>query len=72
MHLLWETDRWLQNYCVLNTSDVNADIDPSTDDVSKEAIDPKSKAGGGGGGGDPEVSHFECERFHSMPRSSLW
>ena len=29
MHVLWETDRWLQKYCVSNNSDVNVDFDTS-------------------------------------------
>ncbi|XP_059437086.1 probable glutamyl endopeptidase, chloroplastic isoform X2 [Corylus avellana] len=71
MHVLWETDRWLQKYCVSNTSDVKADIDASKQDVSKEATDSESKAAVASGGGGPEVSDFEHEGFYSMPRSSL-
>ncbi|XP_059436222.1 probable glutamyl endopeptidase, chloroplastic [Corylus avellana] len=37
MHVLWETDRWLQKYCVSNTTDLKADIDASKHDISKEA-----------------------------------
>jgi hypothetical protein len=74
MHVLWETDRWLQKYCESNTSDINADIDASKHDVSKGATDSESKAvaASGGGGGGPEASDFEHEGFHSMPMSSLW
>jgi hypothetical protein len=72
MHVLWETDRWLQKYCVSNTSVVKADIDVSKPDVSKEAADSESKAASASGGGGPEVSDFEHEGFYSMPRSSLW
>lgn len=39
MHVLWETDRWLQKYCVSNTcSDENAGLGASTDDTSKGTI----------------------------------
>ncbi|XP_035538716.1 probable glutamyl endopeptidase, chloroplastic isoform X3 [Juglans regia] len=70
MHVLWETDRWLQKFCVSNNSDVNADVDPtSKDDSSKGATDSKSEAAAASGGGGPEASHFECEELH--PRSSL-
>ena len=72
MHVLWETDRWLQKYCVSNTSVVKADIDASKQDVSKEATDSESKAAAASGGGGPEVSDFEHEGFYSLPRSSLW
>ncbi|GLT71894.1 hypothetical protein SLA2020_438790 [Shorea laevis] len=71
MHVLWETDRWLQKYCVSNTSDVNADIDASKHDVSKGATDSGSKAVAASGGGGPEVSDSE-QGFYSMPRSLLW
>ncbi|KAG7971045.1 hypothetical protein I3843_07G115900 [Carya illinoinensis] len=65
MHVLWETDRWLQKYCVSNNSDVNADVDPtSKDDSSKGATDSKSEAAAASGGGGPEASHFECEELH--------
>uniref|UniRef100_A0A2N9IQG8 Probable glutamyl endopeptidase, chloroplastic n=1 Tax=Fagus sylvatica TaxID=28930 RepID=A0A2N9IQG8_FAGSY len=72
MHVLWETDRWLQNHCVSNTSDIKADLDPSKDDLSKGTTDSKGKAVAASGGGGPEASDFECEGLHSMPRSLLW
>ncbi|XP_062143829.1 probable glutamyl endopeptidase, chloroplastic isoform X2 [Alnus glutinosa] len=71
MHVLWETDRWLQKYCESNTSDINADIDASKHDVSKGATDSESKAVAASGGGGPEASDFEHEGFYSVPRSSL-
>lgn len=72
MHVLWETDRWLQNYCVSNTSDVNPDTDMSENEASKGATDSESKSVAASGGGGPEVSDFEHEGRYSMPRSSLW
>ncbi|GMH02310.1 hypothetical protein Nepgr_004149 [Nepenthes gracilis] len=39
MHVLWETDRWLQKYCVSNTSDANADLNAlKTDDGQRWRI----------------------------------
>ncbi|XP_059436221.1 probable glutamyl endopeptidase, chloroplastic [Corylus avellana] len=42
MHVLWETDRWLQKYCVSNTTDVKADISASKRDASKDATGSES------------------------------
>ncbi|KDP28258.1 hypothetical protein JCGZ_14029 [Jatropha curcas] len=71
MHVLWETDRWLQKYCVSNTSDVNAELDDSKDDVSKGVTDPEGKAVAASGGGGLELADFEHEEFQYMPRSLL-
>ncbi|KAL0746045.1 hypothetical protein Bca101_101465 [Brassica carinata] len=51
MHVLWETDRWLQKYCVPNTSDAD-----SSPDQSKEASDSADKVATATGGGNPEVA----------------
>ncbi|XP_057483833.1 probable glutamyl endopeptidase, chloroplastic isoform X5 [Actinidia eriantha] len=72
MHVLWETDRWLQKYCVPNTSDTKAELDACKDDVSKGTTDSESKAVGATGGGVLELTDLEHERFHSLQRSSLW
>ncbi|OVA16766.1 Peptidase S9 [Macleaya cordata] len=66
MHVLWETDRWLQKYCV-NTPDVVADLDASKDDPNKTAKDSESKVVSASGGGSPEQ-----DGFHSATRSLLW
>jgi hypothetical protein len=42
MHVLWEIDRWLQKYCVSNSTDVKADIDASKHDARKEATGSES------------------------------
>ncbi|XP_009142541.1 probable glutamyl endopeptidase, chloroplastic isoform X2 [Brassica rapa] len=60
MHVLWETDRWLQKYCVPNTSDAD-----SSPDKSKEGSDSADKVATATGGGNPE---FED---HSKLRRSL-
>ncbi|XP_057995370.1 probable glutamyl endopeptidase, chloroplastic isoform X1 [Hevea brasiliensis] len=71
MHVLWETDRWLQKYCVSNTSDVNAELDACINDVSKEVTDSENKVVATSGRGGPELADFESEEFHPMPRSLL-
>ncbi|KAH7578252.1 hypothetical protein JRO89_XS01G0359800 [Xanthoceras sorbifolium] len=72
MHVLWETDRWLQKYCVSNISDVNANVEDSKDNVSKDATDSENKVVAASGGGAAELASFEDEGGHMMPRSLLW
>ncbi|KAL9239768.1 hypothetical protein vseg_014059 [Gypsophila vaccaria] len=43
MHVLWETDRWLQKHCISNTSELNADIG------SVKNTDSQVTSGTGGG-----------------------
>nr|TKR59204.1 putative glutamyl endopeptidase, chloroplastic [Populus alba] len=35
MHVLWETDRWLQKHCVQNPTDASAELDACKEEVSK-------------------------------------
>uniref|UniRef100_A0A5B7B2U5 Probable glutamyl endopeptidase, chloroplastic n=1 Tax=Davidia involucrata TaxID=16924 RepID=A0A5B7B2U5_DAVIN len=65
MHVLWESDRWLQKYCVSNTSDADADLDACKDNMSKGVIDSESKAITATGGGVSEQADREHERFRS-------
>lgn len=65
LHVLWETDRWLQTYCV-NNSDNLADLDASKTDAQEDADKKVSSAGGGGPRED-----VEQDGYHSGPRSSL-
>ncbi|XP_074368396.1 putative glutamyl endopeptidase, chloroplastic [Apium graveolens] len=69
MHVLWESDRWLQKYCVINTSDANVSSE-SSKDVAKEPTDSESKAVPAGGG-VKELDHLESDTFQSIRRSSL-
>ncbi|CAG7873535.1 unnamed protein product [Brassica rapa] len=62
MHVLWETDRWLQKYCVPNTSDAD-----SSPDQSKEGSDSADKVATATGGGNPEF-----EDHSKLRRSLLW
>ncbi|XP_042512166.1 probable glutamyl endopeptidase, chloroplastic isoform X2 [Macadamia integrifolia] len=69
LHVLWETDRWLQNYCASNVSDVVTDIDKGKDDGNMKDSESKTTTVGGGGGS--ELEDTEWEGFLSTPRSSL-
>ncbi|GAV83615.1 Peptidase_S9 domain-containing protein [Cephalotus follicularis] len=71
MHVLWETDRWLQKHCVSNTSDVNVDLDACKEDVSKGVTNSESKVISASGGGSAELVVFEHGQFHVTPKSSL-
>ncbi|XP_012437967.1 probable glutamyl endopeptidase, chloroplastic [Gossypium raimondii] len=72
MHVLWETDRWLQKHCVSNTSEVSADIGKSKDGEGKEVTDIENKAVAASGGGGAELSDdIESGQFHSKPRSLM-
>lgn len=72
MHVLWETDRWLQTYCVLNTSDVNADLEASKDSASKGDTNTENTPLAASGGGGSELANIEHEGCHLIQRSSLW
>ncbi|XP_019160217.1 PREDICTED: probable glutamyl endopeptidase, chloroplastic isoform X3 [Ipomoea nil] len=64
MHVLWETDRWVQKHCVPNTSKVDTD--------TKVTEDPESKAVSASGAGVPELASDSNDTFPSLRRSSLW
>lgn len=72
MHVLWETDRWLQKYCVSNTADVNADQDACKDNLGTGSTDSESKSVAASGGSGSEVSNSEHEEVDSLRRSLLW
>ncbi|KAM3229192.1 hypothetical protein ACQJBY_060229 [Aegilops geniculata] len=61
MHVLWESDRWLQKYCVNGTS--KADSETAADGESK------TLAASGGGAASEGLS---SDGFSSVPRSLLW
>ncbi|KAM3323666.1 putative glutamyl endopeptidase, chloroplastic isoform X1 [Capsicum chacoense] len=74
MHLLWETDRWLQKHCVYS-SDVKVDVSACKDNA-EGTVDSQSKAVGGAGGagaagGVKELANLDDDKFHSL-RSLLW
>lgn len=72
MHVLWETDRWLQKYCVSNTSSVDPEFDACKEDASKEVTDPASQTvAASGHGGSPEKLEFEHEDLYFLQRSLL-
>ncbi|XP_056166816.1 probable glutamyl endopeptidase, chloroplastic [Syzygium oleosum] len=71
MHVLWETDRWLQKYCVSNASDVNADPNACKDDGSKGVVGSEAKVVAASGGGNPELADLDQDQLKCIPRSLL-
>ncbi|KHG24720.1 putative glutamyl endopeptidase, chloroplastic -like protein [Gossypium arboreum] len=72
MHVLWETDRWLQKHCVSNTSEVSADIGKNKDGEGKEVTDIENKAVAASGGGGAELADdIESGQFYSKTRSLM-
>uniref|UniRef100_A0A2P2LJY6 Probable glutamyl endopeptidase, chloroplastic n=1 Tax=Rhizophora mucronata TaxID=61149 RepID=A0A2P2LJY6_RHIMU len=67
MHVLWETDRWLQKYCVPNISEVNTELDACKDEANKGDADPESKVVAASGGGDPELADYDHQGLNSLP-----
>lgn len=69
MHVLWETDRWLQKHCAYS-SDVKADLNACKDNA-QGTVDSQSKAVGAAGGVQ-ELANLDDEKFHCITRSLLW
>ena len=70
MHVLWETDRWLQKYCEANSdSDKSSNKDDSQNPTT--AVNSENKALSASGGG---AAHESSEFGESLctPRSLLW
>ncbi|XP_057782216.1 probable glutamyl endopeptidase, chloroplastic [Salvia miltiorrhiza] len=69
MHVLWETDRWLQSYCVANATEAP---DAPEEKASKDTSDAEIKAVGAAGGvaEQPEPDQ-EPDRIHIICKSSL-
>ncbi|KAJ8573699.1 hypothetical protein K7X08_010210 [Anisodus acutangulus] len=61
MHVLWETDRWLQKHCVYS-SDVKAD---ACKDNAEGTVDSQSKAVAAAGGVQ-ELADLDEDKFHSI------
>lgn len=68
MHVLWETDRWLQSYSASNASE---EPNASEEDASKAKLDAESTAVGAAGGVAEQLDH-ELDTIHISCRSSLW
>eukprot|EP00252_Welwitschia_mirabilis_P024577 TRINITY_DN733_c0_g1_i1.p1 TRINITY_DN733_c0_g1~~TRINITY_DN733_c0_g1_i1.p1 ORF type:complete len:965 (+),score=194.65 TRINITY_DN733_c0_g1_i1:103-2997(+) len=66
MHLLWETDRWLQKYCVNQL-----DIIPDGKATSPQEDTVKSDLVSSGKGGSNQERAFESDIQYPMPRSFL-
>ncbi|XP_060217602.1 probable glutamyl endopeptidase, chloroplastic [Lycium barbarum] len=65
MHVLWETDRWLQKHCVYS-SDVKADLSACKENA-EGTVDSQSKAVGAAGGVQ-ELANLDDDKFHSITR----
>lgn len=72
MHVLWETDRWLQKHCVPNTADVRRDAAPCKDNADKGTADSEEKVPAATGGGTPELVDSKIEDTLCTRRSLLW
>ncbi|KAL0435979.1 UNVERIFIED_CONTAM: putative glutamyl endopeptidase, chloroplastic [Sesamum radiatum] len=67
MHVLWETDRWLQKYCVTaNLSNASVDPNEHEEDASSSISDRESKVGAAGG--VAEQPDHEIDKIHTMHR----
>ncbi|XP_051141807.1 probable glutamyl endopeptidase, chloroplastic [Andrographis paniculata] len=71
MHVLWETDRWLQKYCVANSSSSAEDPNSGNENIDKGISDTEDKAVGAAAGGVAEHQDHEIDEVHTMRRSSL-
>lgn len=71
MHVLWETDRWLEKYCSSNPSDLSQDVDKSKEEGNGK-IDSAGEVVAGSGGGGTESPSPDNDGFYSIQRSLLW
>lgn len=73
MHVLWETDRWLQNYCIANTEDQDPNPESNSSENNKQEgiVDSESKTLGSTEGAK-EFDNDETIRFYHSRRSFLW
>ncbi|KAG9145783.1 hypothetical protein Leryth_011210 [Lithospermum erythrorhizon] len=69
MHVLWETDRWLQSYCLTNASDAKHDLD-ALESRTNTPLDLGSKTVGATGGA-LEQADQEIDGIH-FARRMLW
>ncbi|KZV39931.1 putative glutamyl endopeptidase, chloroplastic [Dorcoceras hygrometricum] len=68
MHVLWETDRWLQKYCVPNSSKANEDSNVLKDNTTS-TTDAEGKAiGAAGGVAEQEYAGLLVDRIHMTRR----
>jgi hypothetical protein len=70
MHMLWETDRWLQKYCETNSgSEKFSNTDNSQNSTTGDSENNKALSASGGG-----AAHESSDFGESLcaPRSLLW
>ncbi|KAK4751102.1 hypothetical protein SAY87_004584 [Trapa incisa] len=72
MHVLWETDRWLQTHCVSNTADTSEGAAPGKDNADKGTADSEEKVPAATGGGTPELVDSQLGDAFWIGRSLLW
>ncbi|XP_073291983.1 probable glutamyl endopeptidase, chloroplastic [Primulina huaijiensis] len=71
MHVLWETDRWLQKYCVANSSEASNDSNALKENTTS-TINAEGKAVSAAGGvPEQEYADLVVDKFHMTRRSSL-
>ncbi|XP_074267857.1 putative glutamyl endopeptidase, chloroplastic [Silene latifolia] len=70
MHVLWETDRWLQKHCVANTSELNVDAVSLKEGGGKTNLNSQVTSTTGGSGGGAKEEDLDLG-VHSLRRSSL-
>ncbi|KAL1558344.1 putative glutamyl endopeptidase, chloroplastic isoform X2 [Salvia divinorum] len=68
MHVLWETDRWLQSYCVANANEEPLATEESS---NKDTSGAETKVVGAAGG-VTEQPDQETDLIHIICKSSLW
>ncbi|KAL9267126.1 putative glutamyl endopeptidase, chloroplastic, partial [Drosera capensis] len=66
MHVLWETDRWLQKYCVVNVGNVSDALQNSS--KKDDSLDDEVVSATGGGGFEVDD---QWQDLHSKKRSLL-
>lgn len=59
MHVLWETDRWLQKYCAPNTSALSTDADAVKKQDSEKSSNLETKVMSASGAGVAEAEELE-------------
>ncbi|KAL4202873.1 hypothetical protein AMTRI_Chr02g223390 [Amborella trichopoda] len=70
MHVLWETDRWLQKFCI-NAPDTVSDINTSKVDESQKVDDSEVEVVSATGGGESETAGLAHEVLNLLRRSFL-
>lgn len=65
MHALWETDRWLQNYCIANRGDANPESNSCKNNAQEGTVDSEIKTHGSSEGGKEFDNDDTIKLYHS-------